>query len=79
MRRLLIEGALMRSLALGAIRLYQAAVSPHLRSVCRHSPTCSQYVYEAVSRYGVAKGVWVGLRRLSRCRPWGTSGYDPVP
>lgn len=60
-------------------RLYQLAVSPYLRGVCRHTPSCSQYGGEAIARYGVTKGVWLGLRRLSRCRPLGTSGYDPVP
>ena len=69
----------MRSLALGAIRVYQTAMSPYLRGVCRHSPTCSEYAYQAISTYGVLRGVWVGVRRLSRCRPMGTRGYDPLP
>ena len=69
----------MKSFATGAIRLYQMALSPYWPGVCRHTPTCSQYTYEAVSKYGMARGVWLGLRRLSRCRPMGTSGYDPVP
>ena len=68
-----------RTLALAAIRLYQAIVSPYLPGGCRHTPACSKYTYEAISRYGVASGVWLGVRRLSRCRPLGTSGYDPVP
>ena len=70
---------MMRNVALGAIRLYQVAISPYTRGVCRHSPTCSQYAYEAVEKHGTAKGVWMGIRRLSRCRPLGTTGYDPVP
>ena len=69
----------MRSLALGAIRLYQISVSPYTRGVCRHTPTCSHYAYEAISKHGVARGVWLGIRRLSRCRPLGSRGYDPVP
>ncbi len=69
----------MRPLALGAIRLYQQAVSPYLPSLCRHSPTCSGYAYESIERHGVARGLWLGLKRLGRCRPLGTGGYDPVP
>ena len=69
----------MRRLALLAIRLYQWSMSPYLRGHCRHTPTCSNYTYEAISKYGAVKGIWLGVRRLSRCRPLGTSGYDPVP
>ena len=69
----------MQTLALGAIRVYQLAVSPYLRGTCRHTPTCSHYAAEAIARYGVTKGVWLGVCRLSRCRPLGTGGYDPVP
>ena len=69
----------MSSLALGAIRAYQIAMSPYLRGVCRHTPTCSEYAYQAVSKYGVLRGVWLGVRRLGRCRPMGTRGYDPLP
>ena len=74
-----IEGETMRSLALRAIRLYQMLMSPYLRGMCRHTPTCSNYAHEAIIKYGVVKGIWIGLRRLSRCRPFGTCGYDPVP
>ena len=69
----------MRRVALGAIRLYQMVASPYLPAVCRHTPTCSQYAHEAISRYGLARGVWLGARRLGRCRPMGARGYDPVP
>ena len=69
----------MRSLALAAIRLYQWSMSPYLRGYCRHTPTCSNYAYEAISQYGAIRGIWLGARRLSRCRPLGTRGYDPVP
>ena len=69
----------MRRLALGAIRLYQLTVSPYLRGYCRHTPSCSHYAYEAISRHGFWRGTWLALRRLGRCRPMGTSGYDPVP
>ena len=62
-----------------AICLYQRTVSPYLPSTCRYSPTCSHYSQEAVERYGVLSGVWMGLKRLGRCRPMGGAGYDPVP
>ena len=72
-------GASVKPLALGAIRFYQLALSSYLPSICRHSPTCSGYAYEAVEKHGVARGLWLGVKRLSRCRPLGTRGYDPVP
>lgn len=62
-----------------ALRVYQAAVSPLLWSTCRFHPTCSQYASEAVELHGVLRGSWLALRRLLRCRPFGGSGYDPVP
>lgn len=46
---------------------------------CRYTPTCSEYMFEAVSRYGVRVGVWMGLKRLLRCHPFHPGGYDPVP
>ena len=69
----------MRRLALGAIKVYQVVVSPYLPGTCRHAPTCSHYAHEAISKYGVTRGGWLGVRRLGRCRPMGTRGYDPVP
>ncbi len=68
----------MCSLMLGAIRLYQFVVSPYLPSACRHTPTCSNYAYEAIIRYGAGRGLWLGVKRIGRCHPLGTSGYDPV-
>lgn len=71
---------MMQAVALGAIRLYQQALSPYISmGLCRHEPTCSRYTYEAIQNYGVVKGVWLGVKRLARCRPGGSSGYDPVP
>jgi len=62
-----------------AIRFYQRAVSPALPSACRFQPTCSQYAYEAIARFGPRRGGWLALRRLLRCTPLSTAGYDPVP
>lgn len=61
------------------VRIYQYAISPLLGSNCRHSPSCSNYMIEAINEWGPAKGSWLGLKRISRCHPWGTHGYDPVP
>ncbi|MFN4285099.1 MAG: membrane protein insertion efficiency factor YidD [Lacibacter sp.] len=61
------------------IRLYQYGISPLIGPKCRFTPTCSQYGIEALRKYGPVKGLWLTLRRLSRCHPWGGSGYDPLP
>ena len=61
------------------VRFYQVAISPWFGASCRYSPTCSQYMIEAVKEWGVLKGTSMGLKRMSTCHPWGGSGYDPVP
>jgi putative membrane protein insertion efficiency factor len=68
-----------RRLLLGLIRLYQLTLSPWFGRSCRFEPTCSHYATEALQRFGVRRGLWLTLRRLGRCHPWGGSGYDPVP
>ncbi|MFC2041619.1 membrane protein insertion efficiency factor YidD [Chloroflexota bacterium] len=69
----------MKRLALGLIRLYQLTLSQVMPSSCRFLPTCSQYTYEAIVRYGFPKGVWLGVRRIARCHPFHPAGYDPIP
>lgn len=64
---------------LGGLKLYKVLVSPLFAGSCRYLPSCSDYMAEAVHRHGPASGVWLGLKRLSRCHPWGGSGLDPVP
>ena len=69
----------MKKLLILPIRFYQRYVSPTLPPACRCTPTCSQYAIEAIQKHGALKGLWLALRRLLRCHPWGGSGYDPVP
>jgi putative membrane protein insertion efficiency factor len=64
---------------LWSIRAYKLAISPLLPSACRFQPTCSQYAYQAIERFGAARGSWLALRRLFRCTPFSAAGYDPVP
>ena len=61
------------------IKLYQWIISPILGPKCRYTPTCSNYALQAIKKYGPLKGVWLGIKRISRCHPWGGHGYDPVP
>ena len=63
----------------GFIAIYQYIVSPLMPPTCRHLPTCSSYAKEAIEVHGIMKGIWLSIKRLARCRPGGTSGYDPVP
>jgi len=62
----------------GAVKLYQHAAAGR-PSPCRHVPSCSTYAVEAIQLHGALRGSWLAVRRLSRCHPWGTQGYDPVP
>ena len=61
------------------IRFYQRYISPMLPPACRFTPTCSQYAVEALQKYGPLKGLYLAVKRILRCHPWGGSGYDPVP
>jgi uncharacterized protein len=76
-------GVLLRSLLIRCFVLpvlaYQYLIAPLIVDCCRWHPCCSQYAQEAITKHGVARGVWLCVRRLARCHPWGGSGYDPVP
>ncbi len=61
------------------IRVYKKIVSPWLPPSCRYVPTCSQYTVEALQKHGLIKGLFLSIKRLLSCHPWGGHGYDPVP
>lgn len=61
------------------IRAYQIVLSPLLGKNCRFKPTCSQYMIDAIRIWGPFKGIFLGLKRISKCHPWGPHGHDPVP
>ena len=61
------------------IKLYQLLLSPLIGPSCRFTPTCSNYAIEAINKYGPIKGIWLSIKRISKCHPWGDSGHDPVP
>jgi uncharacterized protein len=65
--------------ALAVLRGYKLLLSPLFTGACRFHPSCSTYMAEAVFSHGVFEGVWLGIRRLARCHPLGSSGFDPVP
>jgi putative membrane protein insertion efficiency factor len=69
----------MKKVLLLLIRGYKLALSPLLGRHCRFLPTCSEYTYEAVDRFGAAKGAYLGLRRILKCHPFHAGGHDPVP
>lgn len=70
---------LFTGLLVGFVKFYKLTISPLTPGSCRHVPTCSSYAVEALQKHGPLKGLWLSIRRLSKCHPWGTHGYDPVP
>jgi hypothetical protein len=75
----LILKRILKELVIFPIRLYQWFISPLIPGSCRHVPTCSTYSIEAIKKHGIIRGLWLGIKRLARCHPWGSHGYDPVP
>ena len=70
---------IIRHIFLLPVYFYKTCISPFTPPSCRYTPTCSQYMVEAVTKYGIFRGGWLGIKRILRCNPWGGSGYDPVP
>jgi len=69
----------MRRLLIALVQGYQMMISPWLPTSCRFYPTCSDYAIEAFGKYGMMRGLWLSLKRISRCHPWNSGGVDPVP
>jgi uncharacterized protein len=67
------------SVVRGALYLYKGAISPWLPRSCRFQPTCSEYAASVLLSHGMMRGGWLALKRVCRCQPWGSSGYDPPP
>jgi putative membrane protein insertion efficiency factor len=61
------------------VKLYQWILSPLLGKNCRFEPTCSHYMIQAIEEWGPVKGIWLGVKRIGKCHPWGPHGHDPVP
>lgn len=69
---------LLQQLVCLPIKWYQYLISPLMKPCCRYYPSCSQYAEGAIKEYGIAKGLWLAMKRLIRCHPWSQGGYDPV-
>ena len=67
-----------KRLGIGLIRVYRKTLSPCFAGSCRYEPSCSVYTEQAIQKYGLAKGSWMGARRIASCGPWRPGGYDPV-
>jgi|TARA_B110000238_G_C16009006_1_gene387986 putative membrane protein insertion efficiency factor len=70
---------MLNKIFIAMIRFYQTCISPMLGPHCRFSPTCSQYALEAIQTYGAIKGLYLAIKRISKCHPFHTGGHDPVP
>lgn len=68
----------MQRILIAVLKGYKLCISPLLPSACRYYPTCSEYMADAISKHGVVKGIWLGIKRLGRCHPFHAGGYDPV-
>jgi len=68
----------MKRLLIKTVQFYQNAISPFLPKSCRYIPTCSQYTIEALEKYGAIKGTYIGVKRILRCHPFHSGGYDPL-
>ncbi|RMG77680.1 MAG: membrane protein insertion efficiency factor YidD [Bacteroidetes bacterium] len=70
---------MLKKIVIFPIRVYQKLLSPLMGPTCRFQPTCSHYMVQSIEEWGILKGLWLGLKRIGRCHPWGGHGIDPVP
>uniref|UniRef100_UPI000A3DD608 membrane protein insertion efficiency factor YidD n=1 Tax=Defluviitalea phaphyphila TaxID=1473580 RepID=UPI000A3DD608 len=70
---------ILKKIFLGCIQFYRKFISPYKPRVCRFYPSCSLYTYQAIEKYGVIKGVYLGIKRILKCHPFHPGGYDPIP
>ena len=70
---------IVKSIFIFPVKVYQCFISPLLGPRCRYQPTCSHYMIQAIEEWGPIKGIWLGLKRIGSCHPWGGHGHDPVP
>jgi putative membrane protein insertion efficiency factor len=73
------DGGKMRRIMISLIKLYQTILSPFVGQHCRFYPSCSSYALEALEKHGAMRGLWLSIKRVSRCHPWHEGGVDPVP
>jgi putative membrane protein insertion efficiency factor len=73
------DGGKMRLVMIALIKLYQTILSPFVGQHCRFYPSCSSYALEALEKHGTVRGLWLSIKRVSRCHPWHEGGVDPVP
>ena len=69
----------MRQFLLRLIKIYQYLLSPLMPPTCRFTPSCSQYAHEVITKHGIWYGTWLSAKRVIRCNPWNSGGYDPAP
>lgn len=74
-----VSGSVLQRACLRAISWYRRCVSPLFPPTCIYTPSCSEYTYQAIQKYGVVRGIWLGIKRICRCHPFHKGGYDPVP
>jgi len=73
------NAGMLKKIVIFPIRVYQKLLSPLMGPTCRFQPTCSHYMVQSIEEWGILKGLWLGLKRIGRCHPWGGHGIDPVP
>ena len=74
-----LAGSILTIVLVALIHVYRFVISPLFPPSCRYHPTCSVYTLDSIKKFGPVKGAWIGLKRIMRCHPWKSGGYDPIP